>query len=186
MNAKDVIAVLQAARVDFVLIGAHGIAGWLRQARGTQDVDVVIKPAQKGRAIKAVAAAFPKLVKKEVFFGLTRFVDPRTDEPVIDLIHQRDHHFPLFFQNFALVKDSYKVPDLEMALVAKYAAMVSPLRELPRKLQDATDFTKMISANKDLINLEKTGRLAEAIYEGAGQDIVRDIQKTLRGEPIQL
>ncbi|HWB11402.1 MAG TPA: hypothetical protein VG826_19385 [Pirellulales bacterium] len=49
IDPSDVIAALDQAGVQFVLMGAHGIGGWVGQARATRDVDLVVrKSSQKG------------------------------------------------------------------------------------------------------------------------------------------
>jgi hypothetical protein len=57
----EVIRVLNEAKVRFMLVGAHGIAGWLPQARATNDVDVLVGYRQHHKATRALLAAFPDL-----------------------------------------------------------------------------------------------------------------------------
>jgi hypothetical protein len=61
----DVIAVLEAAKIKYVLVGAHGLGGWTRQPRATQDVDVIVAARQVRKAVRALQAAYPALEAKE-------------------------------------------------------------------------------------------------------------------------
>ena len=58
---EDVIRVLNAAKVRFVLVGAHGLAGWRNKPRATEDVDVVVAQNHLKKAVKALETAFPNL-----------------------------------------------------------------------------------------------------------------------------
>src|SRR5476651_1311632 len=47
IQPKEVIKILNKAKVKFTLVGAHGIAGWLVDPRASQDVDVIIHAQHK-------------------------------------------------------------------------------------------------------------------------------------------
>jgi hypothetical protein len=72
----DVIKVLTAAKVTFMLVGAHGIGGWMDDPRAMQDVDVVVAARHLKKAVNALLAAFPQL-------------DP-DDKPVVIRLRDRD------------------------------------------------------------------------------------------------
>jgi hypothetical protein len=55
----EVIRVLNAILVRFVLVGAPGLAGWTRKPRATQGVDVVVGVRGSKKAVRALLAAFP-------------------------------------------------------------------------------------------------------------------------------
>jgi hypothetical protein len=44
-----------------MLAGAHGIAGWLDEARATQDVNALVGYRQHLKATRALLAAYPHL-----------------------------------------------------------------------------------------------------------------------------
>jgi hypothetical protein len=54
----DVVSVLNEAGVSFVLVGAHGLGGWMNEPRATQDVDVVVATRHHKKAVKALTDAF--------------------------------------------------------------------------------------------------------------------------------
>src|SRR5437899_2825778 len=88
----DVIAVLNAAGVQFVLVGLHGVAGWMDEPRATQDVDVVVASRHHKKALTALAAAFPNLEPRD-FEVVTRLVDQETKKVLIDVMKPNQ---PLF------------------------------------------------------------------------------------------
>ena len=61
MTAEEVIDVLNAAGVRFLLAGAHAIGGWTNEPRTTQDVDVLVATRHVRAAIRALQVAFPHL-----------------------------------------------------------------------------------------------------------------------------
>src|SRR5262249_51152060 len=85
VNPKKVIRLLNEAKVRFVLLGTHGLGGWRSQARATQDVDVLIARKDHRKAIRVLREGFPKLIVEDSPI-VTRFKDPETGEPRIDLM----------------------------------------------------------------------------------------------------
>src|SRR6266446_4233969 len=57
----DAIKVLTAAKVPFVLVGAHVIGAWMDDPRATQDLAVVVAARHLKKAVIALLAAFPQL-----------------------------------------------------------------------------------------------------------------------------
>src|SRR6266850_8094980 len=70
----DVIRVLNEAGINFVLVGAYGLAGWMKKPRATEDVDVVVAGGPHKKATKALHAKFGQLEVEE-HEVVTRFRD---------------------------------------------------------------------------------------------------------------
>src|SRR5258708_533880 len=81
----EVIRVLNAANVRFMLLGAHGIGGWTRNPRATQDVDVLVAARGHKKAVAALRAAFPFL-QAEDHEVVTRLREPETGNVLIDVM----------------------------------------------------------------------------------------------------
>src|SRR5262245_22333455 len=60
IQPREVIKILNKARIKFTLVGAHGIAGWLVDPRASQDVDVIIHGRHK-EGVQVVRRAYPHL-----------------------------------------------------------------------------------------------------------------------------
>ena len=58
-----------------------------------------------------------------------------------------------------------------MALVCKFAAMVSPNRETEKKFIDAGDFIDIVDAQPATIDLHELRQLADKVYPGGGAKI---------------
>jgi hypothetical protein len=113
VQPQEVIKVLKQASVKFVLVGAHGIAGWLDEPRATQDVDVLIQTRYKQEmalVLKYAAMHAPdrpmkkRLQDRADFIGmvtknheiideaklrkLARGIKPGSGEAIMQLLHE--------------------------------------------------------------------------------------------------
>jgi hypothetical protein len=184
-KAEDVIRALRRARVKFVLIGAHAANGWRRVARTTRDVDVLVRKNHHRKAVAAIRAAFPMLTPYDNPV-VTRFRDPTDGEVAIDVMKPADKLHKEVFKQSVLVRQSHLVPNLEMMLACKFAAMVSPHREKMRKRQDAVDFGIIVQHNKGDINRIRLERLGALSYAGGGKEILKLVDDILADRPIVL
>src|SRR5262249_8671239 len=149
ITPEEVIDVLTAAGVRFLLAGAHAVGGWANESRVTQDIDVLVASRQGRAAVRALRAGLPHLQVQDTPGGV-RFADPDTDKVVIDVMKPNQSLFKVAMRNTHRVetaKRTYLIPSLEFALAMKFAAMVSPFRTIGKKLFDAGDFAKMVEAN---------------------------------------
>src|SRR5437764_1103119 len=62
VTPRRVIEVLNEAGVRPVLMGTHGLVGWRSESRATQDVDVLVRKKDIRKAVRALQAAYPKLI----------------------------------------------------------------------------------------------------------------------------
>ena len=194
ITPQQVIDVLVAAGVKkWVLMGLHGYVGYLDDPRATQDVDVLVGIRDRGRAMKAILAAWPTLQVHERPEVL-RFADPNdldfTGEPkvVIDIMLPRDEVYKTILNECVLIqeKTQHHIPTLEAALVAKYAALMSVFRDQEKKEYDAGDFRRIVKANRADIDVPELRRLAEQIWQGAADDIERFLELAMTGKPFSV
>src|SRR5262245_56462155 len=104
VTPEAVIQVLTEAKVKFVLMGTYGIEGYRNQARATQDVDVLVAKKDHRKAIKALTRAFPSLMLNDLSV-VTRFTDPTTNEPVIDVMKPEQAVFKMVFKHAVEVEE---------------------------------------------------------------------------------
>src|ERR1700722_14827501 len=164
ISPAQVISVLNEHGISFVLVGLHGYVSWLKEPRATMDVDVLVAARQVKKAVKVLLAAFPDLeaVDLEV---VTRLKRKDSDEVLIDVMKPIQAPHREIFKNSIIIQQKgqrYRIPTLEMALVMKFAPMVSLNRADEDKHQDAHDFILLVKNNPE-IDLEKLSRLAEDI-----------------------
>jgi hypothetical protein len=79
----------------------------------------------------------------------------------------------------------FLIPSLEMALVMKFAPMVSPNRLEEDKLQDIHDFIYMVKANP-VIDSRLLEELGEMTYPGGGKEILDLVGKVRSGKNLIL
>jgi len=186
ISPLDIIKLLNANRISFVLVGAHGLAGWLKKPRATQDVDLVIAEKHLKKTTQILTAAYPQLEPVDLDVVI-RLKDRDTDEVLIDLMKPRELYRQAFknAQEVTEGKQTYRVPSLEMALAMKFAAMVSPNRQQVNKFQDAHDFGQILLSNPEL-DREALQALCETIFVGGGAEVLEIIRKMQAGEKIEL
>jgi hypothetical protein len=184
---RDVIRVLNDAGVRFMLLGAHGLAGWTRSPRATQDVDILVGVRSHKKAVRALLAAYPRLVVED-HEVVTRLQDLATGEAVIDVLRANQ---PLYREALKYtyqvnaVGQSYEIPSLELALTMKFASMISLNRPDEDKHVDASDFIKMVKANSH-INQTKLHHLGELVYSGGGDELIEKVRQVRAGEKLKL
>jgi hypothetical protein len=183
----EVIDVLNAAGVRFLLAGAHGVSGWTNQPRATVDVDVMVATRHLRAAVRALRAAFPHLRVIDTPV-VVRFRRPDNDEVILDVMkpNQPLHQVAMrYAHKIETAERTYFIPSLELALALKFAAMVSPRRLDTKKMIDGADFITIVRANPT-INLAKLARLGERVYPGGAAEIVEMVRRVRAGERLDL
>jgi len=185
VTPEQVIETLCAVGVECVLMGTHGLGGWRKQARATEDVDVLVRKKDIRKAVRALHEAYPELTIKDTPV-VTRFLDPATGNPAIDVMKPTQPVYQMVFRYTIPVGKTHRIPDLEMALVSKFSAMVSPNRSVDKKLQDGADFFIVIKHNRQEIDMKKLKRLANKVYPDGGVEIAQIIDDIDAGRMIKL
>jgi hypothetical protein len=183
----EVIRVLNAIGVKFMLVGAHGIGGWMDKPRATQDVDIVVATRHHKKAINALLDAF-KHLQAEEHDVVTRLRDRETQKVAIDVMKQNQQLYRVALKHTHTVTsggEAYHVPSLEMALAMKFASMISLHRRDEDKFQDAHDFIYMIKSNAQ-IDLPQLEELGDLVYPGGGKEAVEKIRQVRAGERLSL
>ena len=191
IRPSEVMDCLRDAGVqNWCLMGLHGYVGYLPMPRATQNVAIMVPHSQKRKAVKAICDRWP-LLEKEEFEPVVRFYDPGELDrdgnkvPVIDLM------LPWGIFQEAILRDHVltdhatgdRYPAVEAAIVAKYAAMISPTRRLARKDLDAADLRSLILTNHLDLDLAAIQALAGLVWEGGSEEILRFIDCALNEKP---
>ena len=187
ISPLEVMSVLDKQRIKFMLVGLHGLVGWLNEARATEDVDILVGTKHQKKAVRLLLERFPQL-HEEDHEVVTRLRDNETNKVAIDVMKTNQPLFREALKHGHLVKAgtlSYFIPGLELALAMKFAPMISLTRADEDKFQDAHDFMRMIRCNPD-IDLEKLAAFGELVYPGGGKEIVEKVRQVRAGEKLQL
>jgi hypothetical protein len=185
VKPERVIEVLHNAGIKPVLMGTHALNTYRDEPRATQDVDVLVRKRDVRKAIRVLHEAFPKLVINDTPV-VTRFVDPKTEKVVLDVMKPSQTVFQVIFRHTVDVAQTHSIPDLEMALASKFAAMVSPHRRRDKKMLDGADFINVVLNNRKNIDVAKLARLAEKVYRGGSKEIVEMIRTIDAGGMLEL
>ncbi len=190
MNAipvAEVIEALNKAGINFVLAGAHGLAGWRQEARATEDVDVIVMARHQKKAVRALQDSFPQLEADDQEVVI-RLIDPIANKVRIDVMKTNQPLFAAAFKNIektTIEKQPCKIPSLEMALAMKFAPMVSLLRADYKKYMDAADFIRIVNVNPD-IDLAKLEELGDLVNPGGGKEVLEKVRQIRAGEKLVL
>jgi hypothetical protein len=187
INPIDVVKVLNANQINFILVGMYGLGGWIHESRATEDVDVIVAAKHVKKAVRALLKAFPDLEAE--------------DTPVVVRLRHRESrsvHIDIMKPNQQLFRDAfrhtspitskgqtYRIPNLEMALAMKFAPMVSLHRRDKDKYQDAHDFINMVESNPK-IDLKKLAELGDLVYHEGGKEIVEMVRRVRAGKKLLL
>ena len=194
ITPQQVVDVLVKAGVKkWVLMGLHGYIGYFAEPRTTQDVDIMVAPSERKKSVKAIQAEWPTLIVEQ-YSEVVRFKDPNDLGPdgrpksVIDIMNPWASFQQTILKEHVLIDKitKHRIPRLEAALVAKYAAMISAMRVFDKKQQDAVDFRRMVRANFDRIDREVLRTLAEEVWSGGADDVEQLVEKTIRNEAFTL
>lgn len=191
-----ILKTLTQKRVRFVLTGAHGIGGWTGKPRNTQDVDVLVKAGRNHtRAVNAIRQLYPHLEERNLV-RVTAFFLPGENASVIDVTypHRADLEETLANPTCTENRDQglrYRIPSLEEALANKYGAMLTPTRQLDKRLQDVVDFTRMVQHAQDegrqAIDRQRLEFLGEKVWpSGGGAEILFLVDQVKAGKAIHL
>ena len=182
---EDVAPSLDAAKIDYVLVGAHGLSGWLSQARATEDVDFLIRINDKQKAADAILKKYPQL-QIEKHLDVWRL--KRDSETLVDLMLNRSPLYKRVFLEYVEIKmgrRNLKVPKLEAALAMKFGAMTGHYRKVEKKYYDAGDFAGMVRNNK-VIDLSLLRELGELVYPDGGTEVVGYVEDIRAGRTLEI
>jgi hypothetical protein len=178
---------------NWCLMGLHGYVGYLPMPRATQDVDVMVPHNQKKKAVKAICERWPQLEKEE-FEPVVRFYDPGERDgqgqkiPVIDLMLPWGRFQETILEYYVITdtKTGNRYPTVEAAIVAKYAALISPSRKPSKRKYDAGDLENLIRTAHPGIDVAAIQTLAGQVWEGGTDEILRFIDCALNEKPFPI
>jgi len=179
---SEVIRVLNAAKISYVLVGAHGLSYWRGKPRATEDVDVVVASKHVKKAVQSLLSAFPNLEPLDLEV-VVRLRIRGTESVVIDVMKPTQQPYREVFKNacdVVLEGETVRIPSLEMSVVMKFSAIASLNRRPADKYQDAHDFILMVTNNPEMDD-EKTAELACLIYPDGGKDVLSLVAKARSG-----
>jgi hypothetical protein len=194
VELRKLLQTLNEKRIPFVLTGAQAIGGWTGRPRATHDVDILVKAGRNlTRAVNAIKALYPEL-EVRVFSGVTAFFVPGDKDSVIDVTYPHRLDLAETLAHPVWVEDRglrYRIPALEAALANKYGAMLTPTRNLGKRMIDVGDFMNMVLHSLDEgqhpIDLGKLAALGELVWpSGGGEEILRLVEQVKAGRSFSL
>lgn len=180
----DVLAMLNEACVPFILMGTYGMAGWRHEPRASDDIDLLVRTRDRRKAVQAIQTSLPRF-RVEDSAVVTVFLDPATERSLIEVRRPTQPLFKVAFRQSILVEEGYRIPNLELSLASKFAAMRCPGRPQEKRFLDAADFMTMVEKNSSAIRPARLRRLGERVYPGGGAEILQLVEDAKAGRRIE-
>jgi hypothetical protein len=194
VDLRKILQTLIEKKIPFVLTGAQAIGGWTGRPRATKDVDILVKPGRNlTRAVNAIKRLYPEL-EVRVFAGVSAFFVPGEKDSLIDVTYPHRPDLAETLAHPVWVEDKglrYRIPALEAAMANKYGAMLTPTRNLGKRMIDVGDFTYMVLHSLDegqqAIDLVRLAALGEKVWPGGGgEEILRLVELVKAGRSFNL
>jgi hypothetical protein len=185
VTPEGIIAALNRAGINPVLMGTHGLVGYRSEPRATQDVDLLVTKKDVRKAVAVLEEEYPYL---EVLDSsvVTRMRDPVSQKVVIDVIKPASQAMRLVFRHVVKIGKTHRIPELEMALACKFVAMLAPNRREDKRLVDLGDFINVVRNNRTTLDLGKLEHLANLVRPRGGQAILRMVADIDAGRRVRL
>lgn len=143
-----VAKLLNAAGIDFVIIGAHALGVHTKQPRATADVDVVVMDVPL--AVQALRAIRPKTKIVDLGADIGTRIATMQGVELVDVLHPTGGVRGQLFANrirVTLDGEAASIPSLTAMLALKWVVMFSPARRPIKQLQDKVDFIQLLETH---------------------------------------
>jgi hypothetical protein len=187
VSPLQMIRVLNAAGIRFVLLGCHSIGGWMDEPRASEDVDVLVSARGVRKAVRDLLTAFSHLEEDEgeAFVHLR---DRKTRAAAIDVVKPLSELLRTALKKTCEVElegEKYRIPTLEMALALTFSRMKSLTWGNAKKHMDAHYFIAMVKVNP-MIDLTLLAMLGDLVCPDGGVEIVQTVGQASRDETLTL
>jgi hypothetical protein len=183
----DVLARLDRAGVRSVLVGSHGIGGWMQEQRAARETAVLVAAGNHRKAVRALLTAFPHL-RPQVHEVGTKLCDPDPQGVVINVLKAVEPILRKTLVRAVAVRArrrSYLIPSLETALALEFGPMIRLPWSDADKYMHAHDFLCILKACPDM-DLKVLAACGELLYKGGGVEILEDVRRVRAGERMRL
>ena len=185
-NPEKVAEILNKAKIDFVIIGAHALGVHTKEPRSTSDVDVVVKDVDG--AVKVLKSIKPNTKIQNLGDDIGKRITDRNGKELIDVLYPTGGvRSELFSNRISVSLGGHKasVPSLNAMIALKWVAMFSPTRSNIKQQQDRVDFFQMINNNKK-IDIKQIAAIVNKASPLLAQQLIYDYQEYKKTGVIKL
>lgn len=183
LSPAQVARVLNAAKLNYAIIGAHAVNAYSGKPRATVDVDLVAMRPKAAAA--ALTEEFPQLTSQVTPVVIRLFAN---GAEAVDVIQPTSA--PLFKRILSL-KRTIKlgqtpavIPIAEAVVALKFQSMVSLTRKMTDRVQDAVDLAR-IAIEVPELDLEMVKELGDVVFTGGGKELLKHMADARVGKRIE-
>ena len=182
----QVAKLLNAAGIDFVIIGAQSLGVHTKEPRATADVDVVVSNVPE--AVKALRNIRPNTKVLDLGDAVGKRIATAKGIELVDiLLSTGGVHGELFKNRIKITLDgqSASIPTLTAMLALKWLAMFSPSRKGSKQIIDRGDFIQLIETHPTA-NLVAVAKLVGKASQTLASQLLYDMKEFKKTGNIKL
>ena len=181
-----VAKLLNAAGIDFVIIGAHALGVHTKEPRATADVDVVVSDVPA--AVKALRNIQPNTTVLDLGDTVGKRIATAKGAELVDiLLPSGGVRGELFSHRIKIILGGQpaSIPTLTAMFALKWLAMFSPARSPRKQAQDKVDFIQLIEVHPTA-NMVAVAKLVGKVSQTLAGQLLRDMMEFKRTGNIKL
>ena len=182
----QVAKLLNAAGIDFVIIGAHALGVHTKEPRATADVDVVVSDVPE--AVKALRNIRPNTKVLDLGDAVGKRIATAKGIELVDILLPTGGVRGELFKNrikITLDGQSPSIPALTAMLALKWLAMFSPSRKGSKQIIDRGDFIQLIETHPTA-NLVAVAKLVGKASQPLASQLLYDMKEFKKTGNIKL
>ena len=183
---SQVAKLLNAAGIDFVIIGAHALGVHTKEPRATADVDVVVSDVPE--AVKALRNIRPNTKVLDLGAAVGKRIATSKGIELVDILLPTGGVRGELFKNrikITLDGQSASIPTLSAMLALKWLAMFSPSRKGSKQIIDRGDFIQLIETHPTA-NLVAVAKLVGKASQTLASQLLYDTKEFKKTGNIKL
>ena len=182
----QVAKLLNAAGIDFVIIGAHALGVHTKEPRATADVDVVVSDVPE--AVKALRNIRPNTKVLDLGDAVGKRIATAKGIELVDILLPTGGVRGELFKNrikITLDGQSASIPTLSAMLALKWLAMFSSSRKGSKQIIDRGDFIQLIETHPTA-NLVAVAKLVGKASQPLASQLLYDMKEFKKTGNIKL
>jgi hypothetical protein len=157
---QHTLEILQHAGVPHMLAGAHALAQYTGIARHTKDLDVFVRPADRDRALKALADAGYEIEIRFPFW----IAKAKYGDAFVDLIYRSPNGIGVVTEEWLARANTCRLLGLQVAVAAPEEILFCKIFILNNDRNDLADVMHLFHSYAERLDWERVLQLCDPYY----------------------